>query len=356
MSGKKRLIFWLPVIAAFLACYIGTSLYLTSRSEREASPEADTQLAETGEQVPATTPASTPEPTPVPTEAPEPTSSPGLESEPRDIAELESEIDAMLTEASYTSRIGVYVEGLTGGSHIEREWNDSVDYDFFSDTMILLFVMGAVHDKLESGDIEETDEIYVDLALMIWENDTDAANNLVLLLGGDEAEDGRGVVNEFAAKIGCTGTAMLRLMEDTSTGRENFTTPGDCALILRLIYEGRCVTARRSLMMLELLLSQPDDSMIPAGIAALYPKDALPKNVKAANKTGSLNRLCQGDAAIVLTDSGDYIISVIANPEEAVTGKTLSNPLDNDYSAQIIRDVSAQVYDFFTYFSLEKEK
>ena len=75
----------------------------------------------------------------------------------------------------------------------------------------------------------------------------------------------------------------------------------DAGMILEQIYRGKCVSARYSREMLNLLLRQTRTWKIPAG---------LPYGVKCANKTGE-NDSCQNDVA-----KTTYILCIFAQTDE----------------------------------------
>lgn len=80
----------------------------------------------------------------------------------------------------------------------------------------------------------------------------------------------------------------------------------DAGMILEQIYRGKCVSARYSREMLNLLLRQTRTWKIPAG---------LPYGVKCANKTGE-NDSCQNDVAIVYGKKTTYIVCIFSQTYE----------------------------------------
>ena len=77
-------------------------------------------------------------------------------------------------------------------------------------------------------------------------------------------------------------------------------------MILEQIYRGKCVSARYSREMLNLLLRQTKTWKIPAG---------LPYGVKCANKTGE-NDSCQNNVAIVYGKKTTYIVCIFSQTYE----------------------------------------
>lgn len=89
-------------------------------------------------------------------------------------------------------------------------------------------------------------------------------------------------------------------------GQVNMASAKDAGMILEQIYRGKCVSARYSREMLNLLLRQTRTWKIPAG---------LPYGVKCANKTGE-NDSCQNDVAIVYGKKTTYILCIFAQTDE----------------------------------------
>ena len=107
----------------------------------------------------------------------------------------------------------------------------------------------------------------------------------------------------------------------------------DAGMILEQIYRGKCVSARYSREMLNLLLNQENTTKIPEGV---------PEDVKTANKTGELADsgklgVVENDIAIVFDKEHPYVLCV------------LSNNIKNNSSAQnTIKKISADVYTYMT--------
>ena len=98
----------------------------------------------------------------------------------------------------------------------------------------------------------------------------------------------------------------------------------DAGMILEQIYRGKCVSARYSREMLNLLLRQTRRWKIPAG---------LPSGVKVANKTGETSSV-QHDMAIVFGKKTDYVICVFSR-----TGS-------EGYAVPRIKSISSTVYKY----------
>lgn len=214
----------------------------------------------------------------------------------------------------------VRFEPLDSGETIAHSTGDG--NGMVSASVIKLFVMAAVYDQIKQGLLSHED-VYQPIVYMITVSDNYSTNQLIRLLGGGDAAAGMDVVNDYAASIGCTSTVLRRLMLENN-GLQNSTSASDCAKLLRMIYESRCVSVPWSQEMLQILRQQTVCNRIPAG---------LPEGTACANKTGDLAGLCVADVGIVFTSQGDYILCAICN-----------EPRSDTKAAQIIAQLSAAVY------------
>lgn len=233
---------------------------------------------------------------------------------------LQTQIDDYIAKTDY--KWCVVAENINSGEQICSTQNVEPETPMISASLIKLFIMGAVYEKIEYGKIAEED-VSEKLRDMITISDNSSANELATLLGKGDDALGMAVVNDFSKSIGCTGTTMNRLML-VENGLQNYTTAKDCALFLRLVYNKKCVSESSSEKMLALLSDQKRNNKIPA---------ALPKGVKTANKTGELAGLSECDAAIVFTPNCDYILCI------------LTEPINNSAAISAIQDVLKMVYD-----------
>ena len=195
----------------------------------------------------------------------------------------------------------VYAESLTS-KDIAIYGKDATATDqMIAASMIKIFIMAAAYDQVEQGSIPESD-LSEDIFSMITVSDNNAANRVTKRLGNGDASLGRQTVTDFARSIGCPGVEHNRLMLEDN-GTQNYVSAADCARLLRMIYEGDCISSERSAQMLEVLLAQRDHDYIPAGV---------PDEVAVAHKGGDLMN-CQGDVGIVFSESGPYIVCIISN-------------------------------------------
>lgn len=135
------------------------------------------------------------------------------------------------------------------------------------------------------------------LTLMIIQSDNTATNLLIDLAGMDN-------INRFIKNAGLNDTVLMRKMMDFNAraeGRDNYTTAMDMAKMLQKIYKGELVNKRYSMIMMDILKRQLDNSML---------KLFIPEETVVAHKTGGLEGI-EHDVGIILNDKCDYIISVL---------------------------------------------
>ena len=85
-----------------------------------------------------------------------------------------------------------------------------------SASVIKLFIMAAVYEQVDHGELELTNNIETLMKQMITVSHNESSNELVRLLSptGDNHEDGMKVVNQYAEKYGYTDTNQGRDMLD----------------------------------------------------------------------------------------------------------------------------------------------
>ncbi len=249
-----------------------------------------------------------------------------------DLSGLERDISQRLEGVS--SSWNVYIERLSDGTNLSCDYKLPEDGRMVSASIIKLFVMGAVYEQVQLGAIDESD-VAPDLERMITLSDNDATNRLIRMLGDGEAEAGFIAVNAFAHSIGCYDTELNRLMLDWEEGLQNYTTGKDCAVILRLVYEGGCVDEIYSTKMMDLLKAQQKNQGLLWNI---------PSDVEVASKSGFISGICVGDVGIVFQNGLDYIICVICN-----------NPNTDSGAQQLVSDISILAFDYFETLAAEEE-
>lgn len=306
---------WILLIVAVLLM-VTLGFLLGQIYHRSLSSDSWTSITEipTAE-VPAarstTAPPTTEEPT---TSETEDLNSPKFHTE-----SLEAALEAALADC--TGRWAVYAEELNSGASVFCGKDAGVRDPMIAASMIKMFIMAKTYELIELGAIE-TEDVYQDMFDMITISDNDDTNRLTTYLGSGDATAGRALVTDYALRMGLPEVKHNRLMLDFN-GSENYVSVGACAKLLRMIYEGKCVSEEASRAMLEILLAQTDRNYIPAGI---------PQGIDIALKGGDLQD-CQGDCAIVFLEGNPYIVCIISNGSH------------NDFNTQKIGQLSGLIYE-----------
>ena len=97
-------------------------------------------------------------------------------------------------------------------------------------------------------------------------------------------------------------------LDQTSLGRIFFTSPRDMGQFFAALYEGSIVSSEASQAMLDLLLQQEINDLIPVGVE---------DGIEIAHKTGLLERHLH-DAGIVFSPAGDYVLVALTEHQEDI--------------------------------------
>lgn len=245
-------------------------------------------------------------------------------SDPVTWEDLESYLNNMISD--YDGTWSIYIKDLAGDREISIN-----DRSMEAASLIKLYIMGAVYDQLEKGNLEETQTISDSLYNMITVSDNESANILVRALSPDgDHSEGLKVVNRFIQQNGFQNTEQVNGLADpslwTDDGRLNHTSARDCGMLLERIYKGNFVSHLASRDMETLLLGQEIDYKIP---------DSLPDGTISASKTGEVEG-CENDTAIVYSPGGDYIICIMSN-----------GWADDTAAVDRIHQLSETVYNYF---------
>lgn len=238
--------------------------------------------------------------------------------------ELKTELTRRIN--SYSSKWSVYLKDLTTGNVISI--NERAQE---SASLIKLYVMGAVMQEIQNGNLEMNDTTKHLLDEMITVSDNSATNELVRYLNKDhDHKKGMKKVNAFIKAQGFEYTHEYNGLEDTSlwydTDTKNTTSAKDCGRLLERIYRGEFISHLASRQMEELLLNQQVTYKIPS---------TIPSESRVANKTGETSD-CENDAAIVYTPKGDYILCIMSCE---VSSK--SSAVDS------LQEMSSLIYSYF---------
>jgi len=141
------------------------------------------------------------------------------------------------------------------------------------------------------------------------------ATNLVIQKVGAEN------VTSYMRKLGANDIQVLRGVEDGKAfqkGLNNIVTAHDLLVIFEKIARGEAVSDAASKAMINILLDQRFNEIIPA---------LLPPNVKVAHKTGSITHVHHDSGLIMLPDGRKYVLVLLSkdweNEEEAI--RTMAN-------------------------------
>jgi len=136
------------------------------------------------------------------------------------------------------------------------------------------------------------------------------ATNLII-----ELVDAKNVTNTLRA-IGANDITVLRGVEDTKAfeaGMNNQVTAYDLMLLFEKIEKEELVNAESSMAMMDILLNQQFNDIIPA---------ELPHEVKVAHKTGSITGVRHDSGIVYLPNGKKYILILLSknleNEEEGV--------------------------------------
>lgn len=239
--------------------------------------------------------------------------------------DLRQQLEGMIS--AYEGDWSVYVCDLMGEEYLEIN-----SHPVKAASLIKLYIMGAVLEQVEAGNLTDDDSLNQLLTAMITVSDNESSNELVRRLSpdGTNHEEGMKVVNAFAQAYGYEDTSQgrdLRDFREVPAEGENYTSVKDCGLYLRRVYEGECVSPEASARILNLLKQQTRTWKIPAGV---------PDGIVTANKTGELSDT-ENDVAIVYAPGGDYVL--------CVTSTGIPNP---GTAQSNIVNISSTVYQYFS--------
>lgn len=279
MSPRKTL--WASVTLTGVLLGVLAALLLTRAGVSAPSPAAEPPATAEPPEPPPSSAAVVPTPEPAPDRGPE----------------VRALLEAVMRE--HPGRWSLCWMPLPAGEPVLAS---SDAEPMVSASLIKLYVMGAVYERLERGGLEH-DAVLPLLRDMITVSDNASANELIRLLGGGEDAAGMAAVNDWCAGEGYAATRLNRLMLEDN-GLQNYSSAADCAAFLAAVYRGECVSEAASREMLAFLLDQQVNDRLPA---------LLPAGTPVAHKTGDLSGLCCADVGIVYGPAGDYVLCVICN-------------------------------------------
>jgi beta-lactamase class A len=138
-------------------------------------------------------------------------------------------------------------------------------------------------------------------------------------------------VTKSMRQLGANDIQVLRGVEDNKAfekGLNNTTTAHDLAVIFEKIAKGKAVNADACHAMINILLDQKFNEIIPA---------LLPSNVKVAHKTGSITHVHHDSGIIILPDGRKYVLVLLSKDWE-----------DEKQTIQTMANISLLIYSYVT--------
>jgi len=155
--------------------------------------------------------------------------------------------------------------------------------------------------------------------LMIDESNNTAASFLIRILGNGDVYKGQRLINSVLSDAGFSGTHL-------DFDNDNVTNPADMVRYFEKLYSSQLVSPEESRWMLDILLQQQLNYLIPAN---------LPTSVLVAHKTGSLDGVMH-DAGIMFTPAGPVAIAILA---QGLNGE--------DVPRDVMPKIARRVYNYF---------
>ncbi|MDF9800329.1 beta-lactamase class A [Catalinimonas alkaloidigena] len=149
-----------------------------------------------------------------------------------------------------------------------------------------------------------------------------ATNIVIELVGADNT-------TQSMRELGADDIQVLRGVEDTKAYRQglsNTTTAYDLMVMFEAIAKGEAVSQEASEEMIDILLDQKFNKMIPA---------KLPEDVKVAHKTGWITGVHHDSGIVFLPDGRKYVLVLLS--------KELS---DEEAGVETLATVSKMIYDY----------
>ncbi len=157
---------------------------------------------------------------------------------------------------------------------------------------------------------------------MIISSSNLATNIVIELVGADR-------VTQTMREIGANDIQVRRGVEDGKAYRQglnNTTTAYDLMRLFEAIAQHETVSAEASQALIDILLDQRFNEMIPA---------QLPDDVKVAHKTGWITGLHHDSGIVYLPDGRSYVLILLSK-----------NLADEDAGVQALADISKTIYDY----------
>lgn len=203
--------------------------------------------------------------------------------------------------AASTMKVPVMIEVMRQASLGRLALSDSIvvknEFSSIVDGSPYSMDIGEDSDDSVYGRIGERMSIRDLVVQMITVSSNLATNILIDKVGADS-------VQATSERLGTTTMRVLRGVEDLKAfdlGMNNTATAADLGILLGRIAEHTAVDPELDAEMIEIMLDQEFNKMIPSG---------LPAGTPVAHKTGSITRI-NHDAAIVSPDENPYVLVIL---------------------------------------------
>lgn len=166
-------------------------------------------------------------------------------------------------------------------------------------------------------------ETYYNLVYDMIINSSNLATNILI-----EQLSAKNVMKTMD-ELGAKSIKVLRGVEDLKAydnGLNNETSAKDLMVLFQKIAEGKAVSPKADKRMIEILMDQKHNSIIPA---------KLPSEVIVAHKTGSINGVKHDSGIVILPDGSKYVLVILS--------KNITNV---DEATEMMADVSKIIYDY----------
>ncbi len=231
------------------------------------------------------------------------------EKEENALKELSPRLISLISDKYPSATLSFAIKNLDTGAYFEHN-----NIRMNSASIIKLFILETVFDRVTSGEYTLTPEYEKELREMINDSKNTAANLFIDEFGGDNeihkiTEEN--LINQNIKKHGYQFTEINRKMFDTTppwgpTGFDNYTSVGDVCTLLEGIYKGTAFAEPYNTQAIGYMKEQKRRGKLPAKISSKYP------DITIANKTGELSQV-ENDVAIIMCEDFNLIFSVLIN-------------------------------------------
>ncbi|MEM8968619.1 MAG: serine hydrolase [Bacteroidota bacterium] len=276
---------------------------------------------------------------------------------PSTLVEVEQIIQDRLSEVE-----GDFAVAFQSLDNPEEQWLMNAQEEFHAASTMKTPVMLEVYKQVEAGELSLNDSVLiknefysiVDSSTYSLSPEDDSYNELYEQIGTKQSlrdlvyhmiisssNLATNIVIELAdAKrvtqtmrdLGANDIQVRRGVEDSKAYRQglnNTTTAYDLMLLFKAIAQHDVVSTEASQAMIDVLLDQRFNEMIPA---------QLPNDVKVAHKTGWITGLHHDSGIVYLPDGRSYALVLLSK-----------NLTDEDAGVQALADVSKVIYDYIAH-------